>query len=369
MFTNNEVLEYSGLLQNLNHQDGRPLPDGYAIILSGGGKDGIPHYQLLENHEIYEYVLWIRGTDFTDANDLHINMKTSPVKFYNGTCHKGYLNAALKIIEEIRGYLTNPQINKFVCIGHSLGGAVSSVIVTIFNKGDYPNQFTNMNSMKEKFDQGGTRGLVFGTPPTFSPDISKETSQYITNIILKKDVIPKLGETFNSLSKFQIRIVTMIFGQYESAKKYPNKKIAMRNYQKHMKKQHLPDQLPGNVIVFNSKGDKFENGKNHRIIHKTTDWFGIVQHLFSNYHHVISNTVEGNDKVFIGVNKKKKSRNIWPAVKNTLHYNIIIPYRYTNHIFKALENTIFNKKKLVDEMKQEFKEESNYCDRKIFQYL
>lgn len=368
MFTNKEVLEYSDLLQNLNQQDGRPLPDGYAIIFLGGGKDGIPHYKLLENDKIGEYVLWVRGTDFCDMNDLHINMQTSPVKFYDGTCHKGYLNAAKKIIEEIRGYITDSQINKFVCMGHSLGGAVSSIIVTMFNKGDYPNQINNMNSLKEKFEIGGTRGIVFGTPPTFSPNISKETSSYITNIILKKDVIPKLGQTFNSISKFQLRIVSIIFCQINGIS-YPKKKVIKKKYQKIAGKPFFPDELPGDVIVFNSKGDKFEKGKNYRIIHKTTDWFGIVQHFFTNYHHVISNCVQEDDSAFTGINKKKNSKQIWPILKNSFHYHIVFPYRYTNHLYKAFEKSIFGKKNLIKEIKNEFKEESEYCDRKIFQYL
>lgn len=368
MFTNKEVLEYSSLLQNLNQQDGRPLPNGYAIIVSGGGKDGIPHYCLLENNETHEYVLWVRGTDFTDMNDLHINMQTAPIKFYDGTCHKGYLNAAIKIIDEIRDHLNNPEIVKFLSMGHSLGGAVSSVIVAMFNKGDYPNQFMNLDPIKEKF-VNGIRGLVFGTPPTFSPKISEETCKYITNIVLKKDVIPKLGQMFNSMSKLQLRIVSLIFSQINGTNKYPNKKLVMKDYHILSGKNFLPDQLPGNVIVVHSKGKKFVNGKNTRIIHKTTDWFGIVQHFFSNYHHVILSSVPENNDEFIGSDKKKSSRCFWSALKNSLHYNIIYPYRYTNHIFKAFENSIFNKKNFVREMKQEFKEESDYCDKKIFQYM
>ncbi len=37
MFTNKEVRDYSNLLQNLNQQDDRPLPEGYAIVKFGGG--------------------------------------------------------------------------------------------------------------------------------------------------------------------------------------------------------------------------------------------------------------------------------------------------------------------------------------------
>lgn len=69
MFTNNEIEEYSDLLQNLN-QKSETLPLCYDSLLKGGGKDGIPHFQLLINRSKETYVIWVRGTDFTDVNDI-----------------------------------------------------------------------------------------------------------------------------------------------------------------------------------------------------------------------------------------------------------------------------------------------------------
>lgn len=367
MFTNKEVRDYSNLLQNLNQQDDRPLPEGYAIVKGGGGKDGIPHYKLIENEIIREYVLWVRGTDFCDPNDLKINMQTSPIKFYNGTCHKGYYNAARKVIDEVRDYFTRPELNQLVCMGHSLGGAVSSIITTIFNKGDYGDFIQGMNSLKERFS-GGVRGIVFGTPPLFSPNISKETNQYITNIILKKDVIPKLGNTFNSITKFQLRLVSLLLYQINGLYQRPTKKKIAKKYQAETNKHVFADELPGNVIIVNSKGERFEKGGNPRKIHKTTDWFGIVQHFFTNYHHVISNCVEEDDNAFLGNTRNKNSKNWWPVLKNSIHYNIVIPYRYSNHVFKAFKKSLVYKKNIFHAIDEEFDEEVSYCEKKIFKY-
>ena len=213
MYTNREILEFENLLNTLNERRNANLPNGYQIVRSGGGHDGIPHFKLLINTRKRLYVIWVRGTDFTDVNDILINIRTTPIDFYEGQCHRGYYFSACNIIELIQNDMIDRNINRIVCLGHSLGGAVASVIATILQKGDHEH-IMNINNFRERFvNDGGISALVFGTPPTFSANISTESRNYITNFILIKDIVPKLGQTFNSLSRFQIRLVTMLFYQ------------------------------------------------------------------------------------------------------------------------------------------------------------
>lgn len=207
MFTNIEIEEYSNLLNILKQPNEQNLPPGYNLIAFGGGKDGVPHFKLLINQDIQTYVIWVRGTDFTDINDIKINKQAKLISFYQGECHSGYFIGAYNIIYLILKYLNDEHINKIVCLGHSLGGAVSSIIATILKKGDF-GPVQNIGNIQQKF-HNRIRALTFGTPPTFSESISEETNEFITNIVFKGDVVPKLGILFEALSIFQRRKVTI----------------------------------------------------------------------------------------------------------------------------------------------------------------
>lgn len=293
MFTNKEIREYADLLFSLNEK--KTLPKNYRIIFSGGGKDLIQNFHLVSNSVTKTFVIWVHGTNFAKSNDIKINLDTTPVQFYQGTCHGGYFRSAKAIINLIHDHLLKEENNKIVCLGHSLGGAISSVIATIFNKGNW-GQLTNIDEIKEKYQQGGIKALIFGTPPTFSKTINDDTKTFITSIILEHDIVPKLGNTFNTLKIFQ-QIVTFVGMIYYKAIRIKSDKIDIfQIFKINPFSEIKADRTPGKVIVLN---DTISFMGNHREIQKASELLKLMDHLFKNYYKHIKKLVDINDNVFL----------------------------------------------------------------------
>lgn len=302
MYTNREILEFENLLNTLNERRNANLPNGYQIVRSGGGHDGIPHFKLLINTRKRLYVIWVRGTDFTDVNDILINIRTTPIDFYEGQCHRGYYFSACNIIELIQNDMIDRNINRIVCLGHSLGGAVASVIATILQKGDHEH-IMNINNFRERFvNDGGISALVFGTPPTFSANISTESRNYITNFILIKDIVPKLGQTFNSLSRFQIRLVTMLFYQNHAIYNPQREQELIRHNEVIMRQGMQTNRLPGNVISLDPSRREIQQAPNIRPINGYLEYLGVFHHIFVKYHDAIIILIVDNNELFNVVN-------------------------------------------------------------------
>lgn len=288
MFTNKDVLHYSFLLQVLNDENDELLPTEYQLIMTKGGKDGIPHYRLLYNTTTNTYLIWVRGTDFADPNDILINLRTKPIEFYGGCCHNGYFLSANEIIFQTIEYLDDEKVNKIVCIGHSLGGAVCSIIVMILNFFDFKN-------LKKLRGNNRINGLIFGTPPTFSLDICKVSRKFITNVVLKKDIVPKLGGLFNSLHHFQIQKVTDFFRKLGALKN--DRSVGDRSGNE---KYFRADFLPGNVVVIDHESENvvIQNGSNHSMINNLCDVVGVFHHSYAKYFAAIQWNVPENDDLF-----------------------------------------------------------------------
>ncbi|KAK8839696.1 hypothetical protein M9Y10_031400 [Tritrichomonas musculus] len=297
MYTNREIHEFENLLYTLNDNNAN-LPNEYHILGTGGGTDGIPHFKLLINYTKQLYVIWVRGTDFTDVNDILINIRTTPIDFYEGQCHRGYYFSARIIIELIRNDMTNTRINRIVCLGHSLGGAVASVIATILQKGDHEH-IRNINNFRERFvNDGGISALVFGTPPTFSANISTESRNYITNFILIKDIVPKLGQVYDSLSRFQIRLVTMLFYQNHAINNPQRERELLRHNQVIMRQGLQTNRLPGSVISLDLSRREIRQASNTRLINSYLDYIGVFHHILSKYHNAIIILIVDNNELF-----------------------------------------------------------------------
>lgn len=304
MFTNKEVKDYSDLLHSLNQKENTHLLDRYHLAIEAGGYGGIPHFKLLEDSTAEAYIIWVRGTDFKDPNDILINIQTTPIKFYNGFCHRGYFFAGYAITLIIRQYLLHGQYNKIICLGHSLGGAVSSVVTTILQKGSQ-GPIRYVNRLQHKFQQGGIRALIFGTPPLFSVNISIETQDYISNIILTDDIVPKLGGLFNSLTKLQLRIVTILMYDRGSLIFEGGRQQLIDYYFSYFQRVINTDQLPGNIIFLDPSKGRAEPATNKRNIENNLELIGIFHHVYNNYYEAMQMITQMDDNdLFIEENIK-----------------------------------------------------------------
>lgn len=289
MFTNKDIRHYSCILQYLN-QEKDIIPEGYEMFLKDGGKDGIPHFNLLFHIETQTYVIWVRGTDFIDVNDVFINLRTKPIEFYKGCCHNGYFIAANEIIAKIIDFFNRDYVNEIICLGHSLGGAVASVIATILNKFE----FESGNHINRLRENNKIRALIYGTPPTFSRDICYQTHNFISNIVLKKDVVPKLGGMFNSLLHLQRQNVTQSLKNIGGLNKKNN--VNVNRSDNDLK----ADYLPGKVFIIDESDNKFvvKLGDNHSVMMKYSDICGIAHHQYEKYYNAIQKFVPDDENLF-----------------------------------------------------------------------
>lgn len=259
-FLNWEVRLYSDLLQELNQEDHRHLPEGYVNILEGGGYNYIPKFRVLEIHNTT--LIWVRGTRFSDPNDVCINTNTNYIEVDGGLIHEGYYNAAMEILKIIEPLLDTEKT--ITCIGHSLGGAVASVLAYLLNK------------------VFAVRALVFGVPPVFSENIS-ERIIYITTIINKNDVVPKLGSSFDSLRKFYLMLNlgrTAWKGKETEFNECKEVLLEAMN-------SDYPTCIPGMIIAFDTDLDLGQRQNAFEM----KDVIGVIYHPFSKYHNFVKRNV------------------------------------------------------------------------------
>lgn len=307
MYPKAEIIEYAELLYILNER--QELPQEYYSILNGGGTDGIPHFHLIFNQQTNSFVIWVRGTNLLDPNDIHINIQTTPVPFYYGQCHQGYYNAAMSIIDIMKNQIGNIQINKLVCLGHSLGGAASSVIAMILNKGDDANGLiTEIDDFKDNINN--IECFVFGTPPTFSSAMCIESRLYITNVILKNDIIPKLSGTFNALSILQKRLSVIWMYDANGLNDSNHARNALNNAFNLNVDDSNADKIPGKVFIIDDRAKRiWLNYKNYKNELRFFDILRVYEHKFYYYLQIIQIVDENdftftNDNSFIIIKKK-----------------------------------------------------------------
>lgn len=283
MFPSAEIIEYTELLHALNENNSRT---NYTLIRKGGGTDGIPHYKLLKNLTTRVYVIWVRGTRFTDPNDAKINIQISEKVFYNGKCHRGYFLAAIGVIDQIRGFLDDNEINKIVCLGHSLGGAVASLIAIMIQRGDDASgTIRGMSYFRDILIQDGIKAIVFGTPPVVSDTLCEYSRSFITNIVNDKDFIPKLGNSFDALRNLHIKYVSILM--YNLIEPYHHVNISNND-------KLDPNRLVGKVIIIDPRSKTIFQGTNLKKILHYSDVLGLFHHQMIHYYNIILSITPDN---------------------------------------------------------------------------
>ena len=143
-----------------------------------------PAYIVAFDHKTKNIVISVRGT--MSYNDIITYMNNNTVQFMNGKVHEGILKGARNIYNDIINKLIIlTRNNKYKnyglrFVGHSLGGAVVSVITYIL--------FDNYDFMRSK-----TKTYTFGPPPIFSENIAEKWNNNITTFVNNKDLIPRLS--------------------------------------------------------------------------------------------------------------------------------------------------------------------------------
>nr|AAW58077.1 triacylglycerol lipase [Trichomonas vaginalis] len=153
---------------------GEPLPSPLEkVITRGGNGSGKPYFFLAKGDDnIY---ISIRGA--CEPGDFGICLDFERENLANGKAHRGILNAARWVIEQCDKYI-NECRGKIICTGHSLGGAVSSMICSIL-----------------RLERGlkNVYAVSMAPFPILSSNLVQETKKYIMSFVYNNDVVPHLN--------------------------------------------------------------------------------------------------------------------------------------------------------------------------------
>ena len=164
-----EMLRY---LDILGYFDNLSIPNDLKIIKNGGGSDLIPVYFVAKSGD--DLYICTRGA--TDANDFRIVLEIDNVDYLDGRAHKGILNAAHTIVNQLENEIKETKGTIHV-LGHSLGSATSVGISVIL-----------------RLEKGmeNVKCYNFAQFPVFSKQIADKTRSWMTTVIYGSDIVPKL---------------------------------------------------------------------------------------------------------------------------------------------------------------------------------
>ncbi|CAI9107670.1 OLC1v1007083C1 [Oldenlandia corymbosa var. corymbosa] len=134
-------------------------------------------------------VLGIRGTHtlYDLVTDI-VSSSHEELTFEGYSTHYGTAEAARWFlqheIETIKMCLNRHQGFRLRIVGHSLGGAIASLLAIMLRK----------RSMKELgFDPQIVSAVGFASPPCVSRELAESCSDYVSTVVMQDDIIPRLS--------------------------------------------------------------------------------------------------------------------------------------------------------------------------------
>ncbi|EAY20757.1 Lipase family protein [Trichomonas vaginalis G3] len=224
-----EVVFFSNIIEYMaSHGRNGLLPRKLKCIFNFKGTNGIPTFNVMKYKN--ERYIWVKGTNFASHNDLSIDLHTVETPFLNGYAHSGFLNAARMVLSLVTGLIENHE--RVVCLGHSLGGAVATMIAMILK---YENKWDNVQA------------FTFGTPGILSADLQEKSKLICTTFVRSKDPIPRI---------FKIKKGIYNFFKFNVGKYC--RELFMNKYEtlEESNESRIGDIVPGRVIIIEKKDDE-----------------------------------------------------------------------------------------------------------------
>ncbi|CAA7038136.1 unnamed protein product [Microthlaspi erraticum] len=127
-------------------------------------------------HTIYDLI-----TDIVSSSDEEVTFEGFSTHFGTAEAARWFLNHEL---QTIRRCLERYEGYKLRLVGHSLGGAIASVMAIMLRK---------MPREELGFDSEIISAVGYATPPCVSKDLAENCSEFVTTIVMQDDIIPRLS--------------------------------------------------------------------------------------------------------------------------------------------------------------------------------
>ncbi|KFK37093.1 hypothetical protein AALP_AA4G212200 [Arabis alpina] len=127
-------------------------------------------------HTIYDLI-----TDIVSSSDEEVTFEGYSTHFGTAESARWFLNHEL---QTIRRCLQKYEGYKLRLVGHSLGGAIASLMAIMLRK---------MPREELGFDAGIISAVGFATPPCVSKELAEDCSEFVTTIVMQDDIIPRLS--------------------------------------------------------------------------------------------------------------------------------------------------------------------------------
>ncbi|CAI8602865.1 unnamed protein product [Vicia faba] len=127
-------------------------------------------------HALYDLI-----TDIVSSSDGEVTFEGYSTHFGTAECARWFLHHE---IGNIRKYLAKHEGYRLRLVGHSLGGAIASLLAIMIHR----------KSAKELgFSPDIVSAVAYGTPPCVSKELTESCAGYVTTVVMQDDIIPRVS--------------------------------------------------------------------------------------------------------------------------------------------------------------------------------
>lgn len=120
-------------------------------------------------------------TDIVSSSDGEVNFEGYSTHFGAAEAARWFLTHEIGTVKK---YLEKHEGFRLRLVGHSLGGAIASMIAIMLRK---------KTSEELGFSPEIITAVGYGTPPCVSKDLAEHCSDYVTTVCMQDDIIPRLS--------------------------------------------------------------------------------------------------------------------------------------------------------------------------------
>ncbi|KEH42566.1 putative lipoprotein lipase [Medicago truncatula] len=139
-------------------------------------------------HALYDLI-----TDIVSSSDGEVTYEGYSTHFGTAECARWFLHHE---IGNIRKYLQKHEGFRLRLVGHSLGGAIASLLAIMIHR---------KSSKELGFSPDIVSAVGYGTPPCVSKELAESCAGYVTTVVMQDDIVPRLSVA--SLSRLRNEIL------------------------------------------------------------------------------------------------------------------------------------------------------------------